>query len=79
LHQESPVFRHGEVQISCILVPGLVFDKNNYRLGYGLGFYDKLLKNKKCPTIGIGFFEQLFKDSLPIEEHDIKLNQVMLF
>jgi 5-formyltetrahydrofolate cyclo-ligase len=66
-------------EISCILVPGLVFDKKNHRLGYGLGFYDKLLYSSKCPTIGVGFLEQLSERSLPIEKHDIKLNQVMLF
>lgn len=66
-------------EISCILVPGLVFDKKNNRLGYGLGFYDKLLKNLKCPSIGVGFLEQMFNGALPKEEHDIKLNHIMLF
>ena len=30
-----------------MLVPLLAFDNNNNRLGYGKGFYDKFLKNKK--------------------------------
>ncbi|NGX56546.1 MAG: 5-formyltetrahydrofolate cyclo-ligase [Candidatus Anoxychlamydiales bacterium] len=65
--------------ISCVLIPGLAFDNNNHRLGYGKGYYDRLLKNISCVSIGIGFLEQIVNKSLPIEIHDIKLNHVMLF
>ncbi|NGX34235.1 MAG: 5-formyltetrahydrofolate cyclo-ligase [Candidatus Anoxychlamydiales bacterium] len=65
--------------ISCILVPGIVFDKNNNRLGFGRGFYDRFLKNLNATKIGVGFLEQLYKNSLPYEMHDIKLNHLFLF
>ncbi|NGX62711.1 MAG: 5-formyltetrahydrofolate cyclo-ligase [Candidatus Anoxychlamydiales bacterium] len=65
--------------ISCVLVPAIVFDKNNNRLGYGRGYYDKFLSNLKCPILGIGFLEQLFDKKLPVQEHDIKLNHLLLF
>ncbi|OGN61278.1 MAG: 5-formyltetrahydrofolate cyclo-ligase [Chlamydiae bacterium RIFCSPHIGHO2_12_FULL_27_8] len=65
-------------KIDCILVPGLVFDKNNNRLGYGKGFYDRLLKDSKATTIGIGYLEQ-FVDIVPSDPHDITLNHVLLF
>lgn len=55
------------------IIPGVAFDYNGYRLGYGKGFYDKYLKEKSIYTIGICFEEQL-TESLPIEENDIKLN-----
>ena len=67
------------IDISCVLVPAIVFDKNNNRLGYGRGFYDRFLKNLTCPILGIGFLEQLSKDMLPTEKHDIKLNHLLLF
>ncbi len=65
-------------EISCVLVPGLAFDKYNHRIGYGKGYYDRLLQNMNCPFIGIGFLEQLI-NQVPKEEHDIKLNHVLLF
>jgi len=65
--------------ISCVLVPGIVFDKHNNRLGYGRGFYDNFLKQIKCPAIGIGFIEQLSSSKLPFENHDIKLSLLFLF
>jgi 5-formyltetrahydrofolate cyclo-ligase len=65
--------------ISCVLVPGIAFDNNNQRLGYGKGYYDRFLSKINCPTIGVGFIEQLSNDNLPLENHDIKLNDLFLF
>lgn len=71
-------------KIDCILVPALGFDRSCHRIGYGKGHYDQLLeklqKNHLKPyTIGIGFQEQLCIKSLPAEEHDIALNELLLF
>ena len=65
---------------SKILVPLLAFDKNNYRLGYGGGFYDRTIayleKRKKITTIGIGFHDQKI-DDLPRMKFDKKLDLVI--
>lgn len=65
-------------EIDVMIVPGLAFDKNNYRLGYGKGYYDRYLKNTSLYTIGIGFIEQCI-EKLPIDENDISLKEVRLF
>lgn len=65
-------------EIATLLVPGLGFDCERRRLGYGKGFYDRLLKEVQCPTFGIGFQEQAV-DLLPEEPHDIRLFEVLLF
>ncbi|MEF9496827.1 5-formyltetrahydrofolate cyclo-ligase [Chlamydia sp. 04-14] len=63
-------------QITHVLVPALAFDDNNYRLGYGGGYYDRWLALNSHPTtIGIGFKEQKTL-ILPREDHDIPLSQV---
>lgn len=67
-------------QISLAIVPGLVFDPNRFRIGYGLGFYDRFLPHltKGTPTIGLGFIEQLTETPLPTEDHDVPLQELML-
>ena len=60
-----------------MLVPLLAFDSNNNRLGYGKGFYDKFLRNKKkITTIGIAFSFQKY-NKLPVSNLDIKLDYIL--
>lgn len=65
-------------EIDLILVPALAFDRNRYRLGYGKGYYDRLLSKTNAFTLGIGFQEQLIPQ-LPRENHDIPLDALLLF
>jgi 5-formyltetrahydrofolate cyclo-ligase len=65
--------------IDTVLVPALAFDKANMRLGYGKGFYDRLLKDLKARKCGVGFTEQLSEVSLPLEAHDQPLDELHLF
>ncbi len=65
-------------QVDLILVPAVACDKPGYRLGYGGGFYDRMLGLPEWatkPTIGIIFkFAEL--PELPIDEWDVKLHGV---
>lgn len=66
-------------KIDCILVPGLAFDRNHTRIGYGKGFYDQfLVKAKGIPTIGVGFKEQFYEDLLPKDPWDIPVQELAL-
>ena len=60
-----------------MLVPMLAFDKHNYRLGYGKGFYDRYLKKfKNIVTVGVAFsFQRHHK--LPRDKNDVKLNYIL--
>lgn len=55
--------------LDAVIVPGLVFDKDRYRIGYGKGYYDDLLSRYKGLSIGV-CFELFLLDSIPIESHD---------
>lgn len=71
-------------ELDCILVPALGFDRLCHRIGYGKGHYDQLLEqlrkhHLKPYTIGIGFQEQLCVKPLPVEKHDIALDELLLF
>lgn len=55
---------------TLIIVPGLVFDNDFYRIGYGGGFYDKYIdENKYMCTVGVCFDEQITK-CVPREKTD---------
>lgn len=73
VYAEKNIF-HGKIDL--IIVPGVAFDKNNNRLGYGKGYYDLFLKNKDIYKIGVCFSEQL-RDYIPIDWHDIKMDLVI--
>jgi 5-formyltetrahydrofolate cyclo-ligase len=62
--------------IDLIMVPGIAFDKKGYRLGYGKGYYDRYLSNRKSRlSIGLAYSTQLIS-SLPHENHDEKLDAI---
>lgn len=61
---------------ATILVPGICFDKNGYRIGYGKGFYDKFLENKNIYSIGLCYKECLIDDTFH-DNHDIKVNEII--
>ena len=60
-----------------IIVPGLAFDADNYRLGYGGGYYDNFLKNHpEAITQGIFYpFQKVAK--VPLEPHDVQLHSIL--
>ncbi len=62
--------------IDLIFVPGVVFDKNKNRIGYGKGYYDRFLQNKNAATIGLAFSCQIVSE-IPTEPHDKKLDMIV--
>ena len=64
--------------IDFILVPGVAFSPNGYRLGRGKGYYDKFLsKYSNLFTVGVCFREQFYLD-IPTELHDIPMQKVIV-
>jgi 5-formyltetrahydrofolate cyclo-ligase len=64
-------------QVDLVLVPGLAFDMRGYRLGYGKGFYDRLLPRlRRASSAGMAFELSLLPE-VPSEEHDIPVQRVV--
>lgn len=55
--------------IDLMIVPALMIDSKNYRLGYGKGFYDRLITKTNAKTL-VGLPKELYIENLPIEPHD---------
>lgn len=58
------------------IVPLLAFDRRGYRLGYGKGYYDRLLAAAPRPTIGVAFAAQEIA-ALPDEPFDVPLDWIV--
>lgn len=66
-------------EISLVLVPGLAFDENFHRIGYGKGYYDRLLpKLLKAKKIGVGYQEQLHPTPFHPKSSDYPLDELIL-
>lgn len=73
---DSPTLEPSEVDL--IIVPAIACDQRGYRLGYGGGFYDRMLSLPEWeskPTIGI-IFEQAYLPQLPVDDWDKSLQGV---
>ncbi len=63
-------------EIDLALVPGLAFDSQGWRLGFGGGFYDRFLCDYEGVTLGITY-QSLFFEHVPYGEYDIPMNFVV--
>ena len=72
-HETRPV-RLDEVEL--IIVPGAAFDCRGNRLGYGAGFYDKLLAAFRKTTVALAFEAQIVPQ-VPVDLHDIPIRKII--
>lgn len=63
--------------VDLVIAPGLLFDREGNRLGYGAGVYDRLLKQMPhAVKIGVAFNVSLI-DVLPRDRHDVPVDMVV--
>lgn len=72
----SPVAKVERPQL--LLVPGLAFDLSGTRLGYGKGYYDRLLRGvrKGVPIVGV-VPSRLIVPVLPAGSHDVPVTHLL--
>jgi 5-formyltetrahydrofolate cyclo-ligase len=76
LHPKEPLVYKGSFDL--IVVPGLAYDQEKYRLGYGGGYYDGFLGlHPKSLKAGIFYkFQQVVQ--VPREAHDLRLDELII-
>ena len=76
----EPKNSNTEIVPDLVMVPLVAFDKRLNRIGYGKGYYDRILKQisknkKKVVSIGMAYsFQQCTR--IPVNKHDFKLDYI---
>jgi len=65
-------------EIDLVIIPGLVFDKNLNRIGFGKGYYDRILNKLKASArkVAVAHDFQVLEE-IPAEEHDVKMDMII--
>jgi 5-formyltetrahydrofolate cyclo-ligase len=76
----EPNIKNKEIIPDLILVPLVAFDKKLNRIGYGKGYYDRILKKirkikKNAIYLGVAYSFQECR-SIPVNKHDFKLDYI---
>jgi len=66
---------YGLHEIDLMVLPGVAFDHHGHRLGYGRGFYDRVLggPGQRPCLLGLGY-EQQVVECLPRDPHDVQVD-----
>ena len=63
-------------EIDVLIVPALAFDRCGNRLGFGKGYYDRLLAEFNGVKIGVAYDFQVL-DKLPVTPNDIPMDMIV--
>ena len=72
----EPIKKGGEVvKIDLLIVPGIVFDSQGSRIGYGRGYFDRFIVGAKVSfSLGLAYQFQLVSYRLPQSHIDQKID-----
>lgn len=68
--------RYDSFDNAVCVVPGLSFDTEGYRLGFGKGFYDRFLADLNGVSIGL-CYENCISERLPADEYDMRVDKIV--
>jgi 5-formyltetrahydrofolate cyclo-ligase len=65
-------------EVELALIPGIVFDRQGGRIGFGGGYFDRLLpKMPRAFRMGLAFSAQVAQAPLPMENHDVAMQSLI--
>lgn len=70
-------YRFQPKEDTLVILPGVAFDTSGYRIGYGKGFYDRFLADRRqLSTMALAYACQIV-DEIPKDAHDIKMDKIV--
>ncbi|MBD7983155.1 5-formyltetrahydrofolate cyclo-ligase [Sporosarcina sp. Sa2YVA2] len=63
-------------EIDLQIVPGVVFSKEGYRIGFGGGYYDRYLEQYKGDSVSLAFEIQMMNE-VPVQSHDLPVDRII--
>ena len=66
----------GADKLDALLVPGLAFDGNGNRIGRGMGFFDRLLREARGIKIALAYDFQVLNE-VPADAHDVRVDFIV--
>jgi len=63
-------------EVDLALIPGVSFDRRGHRIGYGMGYYDSLLKKIRGRKVGLCYSFQIV-EKVPEESHDVPMDALV--
>lgn len=64
--------------IDFILVPGVIFDRRGYRVGYGGGYYDRFFSKLDKNVLKIGLcYDMQIQSNVPTDCYDIPVDYIL--
>lgn len=66
-------------QMNLVIVPGVVFHPSGHRIGYGGGYFDRILVQDTFLTISLCYSVQVQENLWPVEEHDKQVQQLFFY
>ncbi|ART77266.1 5-formyltetrahydrofolate cyclo-ligase [Sutcliffiella horikoshii] len=77
---KEPIVKEVELcpkdKLELVLVPGLIFDEEGYRIGFGGGYYDRYLVGYTGSKVSLAFSQQLVK-KVPTDYYDIPVHKIV--
>lgn len=65
-----------QAEPDVVLVPGIAFDQAGNRIGYGLGYFDRFLKDSNAYKIGVCFDMQIVPH-IEAKPHDVRMDMIV--
>lgn len=63
--------------VELALIPGIAFDRQGGRIGFGGGYFDRLLpKMPNAFRMALAYAAQVSRTALPLESHDIRMQTI---